>query len=180
MTLLEDKLEDKIIRKVSQTRRTIVLVSASHGERLAVPVECVERLESLPESSREHSGGLEVMQYRGEILRVARLEDLLGERRLANRGPAEVPLEEGKFAAVVGRGKSGSPVIFEVSRILGIVNLEIDKLTPPTRPGVEGSMVIQDKVAEILQMEILMGRVAASDFQPAQLSATELGPSDGR
>ncbi len=71
-------------------------------------------------------------------------------------------------------------MIFEVGRILGIVNLEIDKLVPPTRPGVEGSLVIQDKVAEILQMEILMARVAAGDFHPAQLASTELRLSDGR
>jgi two-component system chemotaxis sensor kinase CheA len=180
MTLLEDKHDNKNQQTAARTRRTIVLVSASHGERLAIPVECVERLESLSESTREQSGGLEVMQYRGEILRVARLEDLLGDRRSAHRGAAEPPLEPGKFAAVVTRGKAGAPVIFEVSRILGIVNLEIEKLTPPTRPGVEGSMVIQDKVAEILQMEILMARVAAGDFQPAQLASTEMGSADGR
>lgn len=180
MTLLEDKLEDKSGKKSLQARRTIVLVSAPHGERMAIPVECVERLESLSESAREHSGGFEVMQYRGEILRVARLEDLLDERRGAHRGPPEPPLEDGKFAAVVARSKACAPVIFEVGRILGIVNLEIDKLVPPTRPGVEGSLVIQDKVAEILQMEILMARVAAGDFHPAQLASTELRLSDGR
>ncbi len=180
MTLLEDKLEDKSGKKSLQARRTFVLVSAPHGERMAIPVECVERLESLSESAREHSGGFEVMQYRGEILRVARLEDLLDERRGAHRGPPEPPLEDGKFAAVVARSKACAPVIFEVGRILGIVNLEIDKLVPPTRPGVEGSLVIQDKVAEILQMEILMARVAAGDFHPAQLASTELRLSDGR
>jgi two-component system chemotaxis sensor kinase CheA len=180
MSLLEDKREDKDQKKAGQTRRTIALVSGSHGQRLAIPVECIERLESLPESTRELSGGFEVIQYRGEILRVARLEDLLDERRSSHRGQAEAPQEEGKFAAVVVRGKSGAPVIFEVGRILGIVNLEIDKLTPPTRPGVEGSMVVQDKVAEILNMEILMARVAAGDFQSAQLASTEMGPADGR
>ncbi|HET6929875.1 MAG TPA: chemotaxis protein CheW [Candidatus Acidoferrum sp.] len=180
MTLLEDQHANKNQQTSARTRRTIVLVSASHGERLAIPVECVERLESLSESTREHSGGLEVMQYRGEILRLARLEDLLGDRRSAHRGPAEPPVEEGKFTAVVVRGQSGAPVIFEVSRILGIVNLEIEKLTPPTRHGVEGSLVIQDKVAEILQMEILIARVAAGDYQPAQLASIEMGPADGR
>ena len=180
MTLLENKLEDKNAKESAQERRTVVLVSASYGDRLAIPVDCVERLESLTETSREHSGGLEVMQYRGEILRIARLEDLLEDRRSVHRSPPEAPQEEGKFAAVVVRNKSGRQVIFEVSRILGIVNLEIDKLTPPTRSGVEGSMVIQDKVAEILQTEILMARVVAGDFQPAQLASTEMGLRDGR
>ena len=180
MTLLEDQHADKNQQTSARTRRTIVLVSASHGGRLAIPVECVERLESLSESTREHSGGLEVMQYRGEIVRIARLEDLLEDRRSAHRGPAELPMEEGKFTAVVIRGKAGAPVIFEVSRILGIVNLEIDKLTPPTRLGVEGSLVIQDKVAEILQMEALMARVAAGDYQPPQVAPIEMGPADGR
>jgi hypothetical protein len=34
--------------------------------------------------------------------------------------------------------------------------VEIDKLTPPSRPGVRGSMVIQEKITELLDMVALL------------------------
>jgi two-component system chemotaxis sensor kinase CheA len=180
MTLLEEKHPDKQAKDSARARRTLVLVSASHGERMAVPVECVERLESLSERAREHSGGFEVLQYREQILRVVRLETLLEERRTVHRAAAEPPQEAGKFAALVVRGKSGAQVILEVGHILGIVNLDVEKLTPPTRPGVVGSLVMQERVAELLDMEFLIARAATGDFLLAHLEPAEVRATDGR
>jgi two-component system chemotaxis sensor kinase CheA len=180
MTKLEQTRTKADEKAAALKRRTMVLVSASHGERMTLPVECVERLESLPDSGREHSGGFEVMQYRGEILRLVKLETLLEEKRSAPRTQQEAPQEEGKFAAVVVRGKSGVQVIFEVGRILGIVNVEVDKLTPPNRLGVEGSMVIQERVAELLDMEFLIAHATAVHDLQKQLVHSEVSADDGR
>lgn len=167
-------------KTADRSRRRLVLVSASHGERMALPIECVERLESLPDTAREQSGGFDVMQYRGEILRLVRLEAFLDEQRSVPRAPVEAPQEEGKFAAVVARGRSGAPVIFEVARILGIVELEGQKLTPPSRSGVEGSLVIHERVTELLNMEFLLARAAGGDLMSTQLVPIAAEPGNGR
>jgi hypothetical protein len=46
-------------------------------------------------------------------------------------------------------------VILQVAQILGIANVEARKLNPPSRRGIEGSMVIQDRVTEIVDIEQL-------------------------
>jgi len=174
MTLLEEKREGSA-QAERHTRRTLVLLSASHGERMAIPIECVERLESLPESAREWSGGLEVMQYRGAILRLVRLESLLEDRRSVPRDSANAPpVEEGKFAAVVMRGESQVSVVMEVGRILGIVSVDVEKLLPATRVGVLGSLVIQERVSELLDVEFLLRRAqggASLEPEPARSEA---------
>jgi two-component system chemotaxis sensor kinase CheA len=165
---------------IAVKRRTLVLLSASHGERMAIPVECVDRLESLADSAREYSGGFEVMQYRGAILRLVQLETLLEEHRSVHRRPEEPREEEGKFPAVVVRGKAGTQVIFEVGRILGIVNVEAEKLTAASRLGVEGSLVIQERVTELLDMESLAAHATAVQALQRQLVHSQVSVDDGR
>lgn len=154
MTLLQDKKEDAghDARKV---KRTLVLVECSHGERMAIPIQCVERLENLDHAARETLGGLDVMQYGGQILSLAALESLFDERRGTDRGPRLTVADPNKFAAVVVRLESRGTVILQVGRILGIANVETQKLNPASRRGVEGSMVIQERITEIVDIEQL-------------------------
>ena len=68
-------------------RLTLLLLGGSDGERMAVPLDFVQRLEEFPASAKELMGGLDVVQYRGEILRVVRLQELLENRRAHARNP---------------------------------------------------------------------------------------------
>lgn len=174
MTLLEEKREEAATAS-RHSRRTLVLLSASHGERMAIPIECVERLESLPETAREMSGGNEVIQYRGEILRLSRMESLLDERRTVPRQLEAVPpAEEGRFAAVVVRTNATQlPVVMEVGRIVGIVNVETEKLSPATRSGVVGSLVIQERVTELLDVDALLQRALAAPLLEPEPASNE-------
>jgi two-component system chemotaxis sensor kinase CheA len=58
-------------------RQTIVLFRAGQNEYYGVPLAFVVRLEEFPSSQIEHSGGREVLQYRGDILPLIRLEPYL-------------------------------------------------------------------------------------------------------
>jgi two-component system, chemotaxis family, sensor kinase CheA len=154
MTLLQDKKDDGAAEG-RRSKRTLVLVACSHGERMAIPIQCVERLENLDRSAREMLGGLDVMQYGGQILTVASLEALFDERRNVERGSRVIASDPDKFAAVVVRLEPRGTLILQVGQILGIVNVETQRLNPPSRLGVEGSMVIQERVTEIIDVEAL-------------------------
>lgn len=68
-----------------EQRQTIVLFSAGPNEYYGVPLAFVERIETFPATAIETSGGQEVLQYRGEVLPLMRLEPLL---RLTSPPPA--------------------------------------------------------------------------------------------
>jgi len=81
----------------------------------------------------------------------------------------------GKFSAVVVRSSNAEHIILEVHQILGIVKVEIDRLTPPTREGVRGSLVVQDKVTELLNLETLLAKVPKLMNMPEALVGAGLG-----
>ena len=64
-------------------------------------------------------------------------------------------------------------VILQVHRILGIVKVEIDNLNPPSRPGVRGTLVVQERVTELLEVETLLATQEASSDKNARRPALE-------
>ena len=60
-----------------EQQQTIVLFRVSQDEYYGVPLAFVVRLEEFPASQIEHSGGREVLQYRGDILPLIRIEPCL-------------------------------------------------------------------------------------------------------
>jgi two-component system, chemotaxis family, sensor kinase CheA len=156
-------------------RLTLLLLGGSDGERLAVPLDFVQRLEEFPASAKERMGGVDVVQYRNEILHIVQLEQLLENRRSQQRDPqlsgAATPE---KISAIVVRSDSHHNVILEVHRILGITKVEIDRLTPPSRPSVRGSLVLQERVTELLDMPALLAKLRASHLDQPLLTPTEL------
>jgi two-component system, chemotaxis family, sensor kinase CheA len=143
----------------AKEKASLLLLRGSDGERLAVPLEYVQRLEEFAPSAKEPMGDLTVLQYRGEILPIVHLESLLDERRHARRTEeGRSPQEQDKLSAIVVRLGLSSNIILEVHGILGIAKVEIDKLTPPTRAGVRGSLVIQERVTELLDLPALLAK----------------------
>jgi two-component system, chemotaxis family, sensor kinase CheA len=142
-------------------RLTLLLLGGPDGERMAMPLDRVQRLEEFDATAKEPLAGHLVMQYRGEILPVVQLADLLDERRAMKRTEEGLrpPEATGKISAVVVKGENHKEVILEVHRILGIVKVEIEKLNPPSRPGVRGSLVVQERVTELLEMKDLLTKI---------------------
>ena len=127
--------------------------------------------EPIEATAKEPMGELTVVQYRNEILPITPLADLLDERRAQRRteeGRNELPCEE-KIQAVVLRLGEGKNVILEVRRILGIVKTEIENLTAPSRPGVRGSLVIQERVTELLDIAALLAHYRQPEMTTADL-----------
>lgn len=60
-------------------RHSFVLLRVGKRRRVAVPLAAVSRLEEAPAAAIEQAGGRPVLQYRGELLPLVRLEEVLGE-----------------------------------------------------------------------------------------------------
>ena len=74
----ERRPEDEVVAgSHSEQHQTIVLFRVGKQEYYGVPLAFVVRLEEFPTSQIEHSGGREVLQYRGDVLPLIRLEPYL-------------------------------------------------------------------------------------------------------
>ena len=142
-------------------KRTILLLGGADNERMAISLDHVQRLEEFEATDVELAGGQSVVQYRGDILRLVPLHTLLEERRAAPRTKLDDHSEGGlgKISAVVVRSDDSKDVILQVHKILGIAKVEFERLTPATRGGVQGSLVVQERVTELLDMRALLAKI---------------------
>ena len=134
---------------VTEAKRYLVALNRDGGQ-IALPLDQVERLEDLATSSIEVVGNREVVQYRGSILPLIRLRDVLEERR---KVPRETTQAADTLAAIVCH--SGSRRIgIVVDRILDVMD-DQGVVGPSTRRGVAGTVVAFGKVAELIDVEQL-------------------------
>jgi two-component system chemotaxis sensor kinase CheA len=118
-----------------------LLINKVADRRVAIPLSMVTRLEEFPVASIERVGSREVVQYRGEILPVLRLSQLLG---------AWSETESETVPAIVYTDNNRS-VALAVDEILDIV----EDIAPHSQlhdDGLNGSAVIQEQVTELLDV----------------------------
>jgi len=71
------KVEQAVTEMTGEQRQTVILFRAGQGEYCGVPLAFVLRLEDLYTAQIERSAGREVLQYRGNVLPLMRLEPYL-------------------------------------------------------------------------------------------------------
>jgi two-component system, chemotaxis family, sensor kinase CheA len=155
------ELQDTGVQTQKQKEKvSLLLLAGADNERMAVPLEYVQRLEEFSPEAKEPMGELTVIQYRNDILPIVHLESLLEDRRKTKRSAeGRNPDRQDKISAIVVRmGDSGNHLVLEVTRVLGIAKVEIEKLAPPSRGGVRGSMVIHERVTELLDLPVLLAK----------------------
>ena len=137
-------------------RHSLLVIGLSDGRRVALPLGAVDRLEQFPLHRIERVGGHEVVQYRGEILPLVRLD-----RALHSNGPEDVtdPIQ-----VVVCQHRSRL-VGFVVSQIHDIVEEELVVRTHLDTGGHKGSAVVGQHVTELVDVER-----AASTVEPELLA----------
>lgn len=141
----------------------VLLMTTRAGTRLAVPLAKVQRLEEIPEEDVEEIGGREVVQYRGGILRLLRVEELLEE-------PAQATHEEqrpdGSATASVGglqvlvHSDGNREIGLVVHRVLDIVEESAELQETRPRHGVLGSAVLAGHITEVLDLEAAIAAVS--------------------
>jgi two-component system chemotaxis sensor kinase CheA len=150
-------------------RQTVLLFATPGGGRMAVPLALVARLEEFPRSAVERAGNSEVVQYRGEILPLLRVNRLLRRNNASTqpngklrrpRPAAALATENDKIQVVVYAGE-GLRVGLVVGRIIDIVEANIATRSRASRTGVMFTAVVQDRVTEFLDIEGIIRSSAA-------------------
>ena len=128
----------------SSDEKTLLVFSSSDGDRMAVPLSKVARLEEFDPSMLERAGDMLVVQYRNEILPLVRLSQVMGTGSgLRDDEPLQVIVYSG----------SGNSVGIVVDRILDIVQQRLEIGKQVTRAGLLGTAVVQGRVTEIVDID---------------------------
>ncbi len=138
-------------------RQRMLLASIGGGRRVAIPLDTVTRLEQVRADAVEKVGNREVVQYRGAILPIVRLDRHLGAYGESDREVLEVIVyaDHGRSVAIV------------VEEILDIVDGEAAVRSDIDDLGLLGSAVLGDRVTELLDV-----RAAILAADPAFYSAS--------
>lgn len=129
--------------KNSEVIGQALVVGIGDGRRVAIPLAAVTRLEHVDAEKVERVGGREVIQYRGKILPIVRLDRLLGV----------MDYEEPKDLQVVVYNRGERSVAMVVREILDIVSDDKRKHSTVEDHGLLGSAVLKDRVTELLDVE---------------------------
>ena len=130
----------------TEGRQMLLLFGLGTDRRVAMPLSIVSRLEEIPAAMVERAGGVEVVQYRGEIMPLIRLSRLLGATECEPREPMQVVVHSD------GRRSVG----LVVDNILDIVEETLTVQHTAGRGAVYGSAVIQQRVTDLLDVEALV------------------------
>jgi two-component system, chemotaxis family, sensor kinase CheA len=135
------------------------------GARMAVPLANVERLEAFPPSSIEHAGQEDLVRYGDRILPLTGVDELLEDRRRETRYPGEeMPTD---MQVLIHR--DGATLLgIVVGRIIDVVDEPLE-LQPASRQGVRGTIVLDGRVTEVLDLPALLG--ARGERRPREPAA---------
>ena len=126
----------------------------------------MDRLEEIAAASIEHTGDSEVVQYRGDILPIIRLSEVLHERRLLPRNDVEASSPDILQVVVVRKGDQRAGLV--VDQILDIVSQPV-ALEPGARAGVVGTTVVADRVTEVIDLPAVFSMAGLDE--PARVAA---------
>ncbi|MFC6304929.1 chemotaxis protein CheA [Oerskovia jenensis] len=131
-----------------------VLVVAAGERRVAIPLSAVTRLERIRTDRIEQVGTREVLQYRGALVPLIRLDRVLG----AVGGPTGDELD------VVVYTRGGRSIAMAVSEILDIVEDDARLHSDIDDHGLVGSTVLDERVTELLDVHSAVRAADAGFF----------------
>ena len=157
----------------SKDKQTFLLFAGPGDSRMAILLSTLARLEEFPVAQVEMSGSQWVTQYRGQILPLVRLNVVLEERRNKLRALQAPPAADSGPIQVLVVNHEGRSFGLVVERILDIVEDQADVRSPATRAAVLYSVVIGERVTEMLDIPAILrsADVSASLSRVATKSA---------
>jgi two-component system chemotaxis sensor kinase CheA len=150
-------------QQVQNDRALLIAQNGAFG-RVAIPLSLVSRLEKFPATAVERAGRQEVMQYRGHIIPVVKLCNVLAD------GMDAYP-ESRNTVQVVIYSDQGRTVGLIVDRIIDIVHEygTLESLAP--RPGVTGTFVAQQQVTELLDLPTIVRAAVPGTAENSEAAA---------
>jgi two-component system chemotaxis sensor kinase CheA len=140
--------------KASQ-RQTLLLFLTRDGRRMAIPLSIVARLEEFPRQSLERFGSNQVVQYRGRILPLIDIVDLVGGQGGFGGTSNETVTASADTIHVVVYNEGERSIGVVVGQILDIVDEVVDA-SASIRGAIAGCAVIQQKVTELVNLQALV------------------------
>ena len=143
-------------------KQTMLLLQCGADGRMAMDLELVARLEEFKPENIEKAGEQQVVQYRGKIMPLIRISDVL---RLPQSAGAQ---NHSGMTQVVVYSEEGRSVGLVVDRILDIVEESFVPQQPSKREGLFGSAVIQQRVTDLLDVHSLIRKAIPSFYEAQQ------------
>jgi two-component system chemotaxis sensor kinase CheA len=140
----------------SDVRETLLLFRVGRQARMAIPLSLVARLEEIPAEKVERAAGREVVQYRGAILPLITLNRVLLREAVP---PSDGPLQ------VIVYSEQGRSVGLVVEQILDVVEEIVTVKSQAIGDGVRGSVVVQGRVTDLLDVHGLVKSFDPGFFQ---------------
>lgn len=134
----------------------LLVLEVAGGRRAALPLAAVARLEEFPAERVERSGTAEVVQYRDGLLPLVRLAPAIG---LADT--ATTSRTDGQVSVVVhevAEGGRHQAVGIVIDRVVDVVETVAVRSDVGSRAGVIGSAVVQDKVTDLVDLDVVIAR----------------------
>jgi two-component system chemotaxis sensor kinase CheA len=142
-------------------REALLILRHGSQERIGIPLSLVARLEEFPLSTIEKSGSQDVVQYRGEIMPLIPLSQVLNGGSLASE-------ENRETVQVVVYRERGQSVGLVVDRIVDIVEDRVAITRDQRGRGILGSAVVQGRVTDILDVSGIIESAGLSSHEQSQ------------
>ena len=132
-----------------------LLILAVGDRRVAIPTSLVARLEEISPSDIENADGQQMIQYRGQILPLIRMADVLGVTSAAD---PERPLQ----LVIYREGEQSVGLV--VDRIADIVESSLDIQRTSPSQEIIAAAVIQQRVTELLDLPAIIRQCHRTPF----------------
>ena len=161
-------LAEKSIESVEKAaqKQTFLLFAGPGDSRMAIPLDALARLEEFAVEQVEMSGSQWVIQYRGQILPLIRLNVVMEERRRKLHALQGAPSPGSGPLQVLVLNRDGHAVGLVVERILDIVEDRADVRSAATRASVLYSVLIGDRITELLDIPAILKTAATLPGPP--------------
>jgi two-component system chemotaxis sensor kinase CheA len=147
----------------SSGKTALLLFRAGDATPKAVPLGLVARLDDLPVEQIEYSGGVAVVQYRGQLMPLV---------PLAGAGLSPEAEQRGRQTVLVFSERERSLGLM-VDAILDVVEERLEVKAAQDRPGFLGSAVVAGKVTDVIDTAWWLRQSGADWFRPDAAEAAQ-------
>lgn len=153
--------------RVDQEPQSLLLFDNNTEERFALALSWIQRVDSLPAHRIQSSAGHEYIEYRGEQMRLLRLEHCL---------PIPKPERYGDTLHIIIPKHTKVPVALLIHRVIDTKNAVIKlENTGATIPGALGSMILDGKITLMLDLYSML-----KTGLPQSVESVEINPERAR
>jgi len=163
--LLDKQFEENIQTDtdVVQNSQAMLLFDLLDLERIAIPLDYVDRLETFPVARIEQRGNQEVILYGDQIMKLIWLSDYV-------EGASHKDLYGDESISVVVHYHDDQPIGFIVKKIHDIVLVPSEIIMiPPRQRGIIGSSIVNEEVVSILNVEEILNLSGLESFDKPSL-----------